>query len=57
MMVDRKEETNKLKGPISDEDLQRLLGLLETIRFGSITLVVQDGKVIQIEKNEKMRLK
>ncbi len=56
-MVDRKEETNKLKGPISDEDLQRLLGLLETIRFGSITLVVQDGKVIQIEKNEKMRLK
>ncbi|PQD94810.1 DUF2292 domain-containing protein [Pradoshia eiseniae] len=30
--------------------------MLTTIKFGSITLVVQDGKVIQIEKNEKVRL-
>ncbi|MGM9931740.1 MULTISPECIES: YezD family protein [Bacillaceae] len=30
--------------------------MLNTIKFGSITLVVQDGKVIQIEKNEKVRL-
>ncbi|WP_407948731.1 YezD family protein [Peribacillus faecalis] len=30
--------------------------MLETVKFGSITLVVQDGKVIQIEKNEKVRL-
>ncbi|MGD6777631.1 YezD family protein [Sutcliffiella horikoshii] len=30
--------------------------MLQSIKFGSITLVVQDGKVIQIEKNEKVRL-
>ncbi|MFC4798492.1 MULTISPECIES: YezD family protein [Neobacillus] len=30
--------------------------MLESIKFGSITLVVQDGKVVQIEKNEKVRL-
>ncbi|WP_223588674.1 YezD family protein [Neobacillus drentensis] len=30
--------------------------MLGTLKFGSITLVVQDGKVIQIEKNEKVRL-
>ncbi|WP_174727905.1 YezD family protein [Mesobacillus harenae] len=30
--------------------------MLETMKFGSITLVVQDGKIIQIEKNEKVRL-
>ncbi|PLR94863.1 DUF2292 domain-containing protein [Bacillus sp. T33-2] len=30
--------------------------MLESIKFGSITLVVQDGKIIQIEKNEKVRL-
>ncbi|MBI0580859.1 YezD family protein [Neobacillus cucumis] len=30
--------------------------MLETLNFGSITLVVQDGKVVQIEKNEKVRL-
>nr|WP_268877454.1 YezD family protein [Sutcliffiella halmapala] len=30
--------------------------MLQSVKFGSITLVVQDGKVIQIEKNEKVRL-
>ncbi|MCF6137523.1 YezD family protein [Pseudalkalibacillus berkeleyi] len=35
----------------------RLNKMLESMDFGSVTLVVQDGKVIQIEKNEKVRLK
>ncbi|WP_257391780.1 YezD family protein [Mesobacillus jeotgali] len=30
--------------------------MLETLKFGSITLVVQDGRIVQIEKNEKVRL-
>ncbi|MEM5594968.1 YezD family protein [Niallia circulans] len=30
--------------------------ILNTMKFGSVTLVVQDGKIIQIEKNEKIRL-
>lgn len=30
---------------------------MEELKFGSITLVVQDGQIIQIEKNEKIRLK
>ncbi|WP_445490878.1 YezD family protein [Niallia sp. 03133] len=30
--------------------------MLSSMKFGSITIVVQDGKVIQIEKNEKIRL-
>jgi len=29
---------------------------LQSIRFGTVTLVVQDGKVIQVEKNEKIRI-
>jgi hypothetical protein len=29
---------------------------LESIRFGTVTLVVQDGRVIQVDKNEKIRL-
>jgi hypothetical protein len=29
---------------------------MESLKFGSITLVVQDGKIVQIEKNEKVRL-
>ncbi|HEX9022885.1 MAG TPA: YezD family protein [Geobacteraceae bacterium] len=30
---------------------------LRAIRFGTVTLVVQDGRVIQIDKSEKIRLK
>ena len=26
------------------------------IRFGAVTLVIQDGRVIQIDKSEKLRL-
>jgi hypothetical protein len=29
---------------------------LMSIRFGTVTLVVQDGRVIQIDKNEKIRI-
>ncbi|MFC7319574.1 YezD family protein [Halobacillus campisalis] len=31
--------------------------MLSTMKFGSIKLVVQDGKVIQLEKSEKVRVK
>lgn len=30
---------------------------LREIRFGTVTLVIQDGRVIQIDKNEKIRLR
>lgn len=36
---------------------KEIFNLLETISYGTITIVVQDGKVIQLEKNEKIRLK
>lgn len=31
--------------------------LLSGMKYGNITLIVQDGKIIQIEKTEKYRLK
>jgi hypothetical protein len=30
--------------------------LVGGIKFGTVTVVIQDGKVIQIESNEKFRL-
>ncbi|MDP4084273.1 MAG: YezD family protein [Bacillota bacterium] len=35
---------------------EKLEGMLESLKYGSITLVIQDGKVIQIEKHEKVRI-
>ena len=38
-------------------DLERLVReALTSIRFGTVTLVVQDGRVIQVDKNEKISL-
>ncbi len=37
--------------------LEMLENLLGTMKYGSITLIVQDGKIIQIDKTEKYRLK
>jgi hypothetical protein len=38
-------------------DLERLVReALASIRFGTVSLVVQDGRVIQVEKNEKIRV-
>lgn len=35
---------------------RRIRAALQEIKFGTVTLVIQDGKVIQIDKNEKIRL-
>ena len=53
-------ENNESKTPkvqLSDEELKILLEYIETVQFGSITLQVQGGRIIQIEKSEKFRLK
>ena len=46
-----------LPGGRLNGDVERALrDALRSIRFGTVTLVVQDGRVVQIEKNEKFRL-
>jgi hypothetical protein len=51
------DEINLRLDCISDSDFKKLIELMSTVKFGSIQLIIQDGKVIQIEKNEKLRLK
>lgn len=41
---------------ITSEQMEHILELANSIRYGSITLVLQDGILTQIEKNEKIRL-
>jgi hypothetical protein len=47
----------KLNAIERQELITHLENMLVSLKFGSITLVVQDGKIVQIEKNEKVRLK
>lgn len=40
-----------------NRELERLVReALLSIRFGSISLVVQDGRVVQVDKSEKIRI-
>ena len=45
---------------LSDEEravLLRVAEVLRKLKFGTVLLVVQDGKVVQIEMAEKIRLR
>ncbi|MBE6015312.1 MAG: DUF2292 domain-containing protein [Lachnospiraceae bacterium] len=46
-----------LVGKDITKELEIIKKYIEAVKYGSITIVIQDGKVIQIEKVEKTRLK
>ena len=39
------------------EHIQKLLDAIHAVRFGTVTDVIQDGSLIQLEQHEKIRLK
>ena len=42
---------------ISERDFKLLLEYIDSIKFGSVTVQIQNGKVVQIEKSEKIKIK
>ncbi|MBD5543358.1 MAG: YezD family protein [Lachnospiraceae bacterium] len=43
---------------LSEKDYLKVVKqMAEEIKFGTISITVQDGKVVQIEQNKKIRLK
>ena len=45
---------------LSDEEravVQQMIEILRKIQYGTVVLVVQDGRVVQIEMAEKFRLR
>ena len=41
---------------IGKNELKTITDFIESIEFGSVSIVIQNGKIVQIEKNEKVRL-
>ncbi len=39
-----------------DASLTKVRKMVQDIRYGNVVLIVQDGKIIQIDKTEKVRL-
>lgn len=48
-------EENKIV--FDEEYFNKLKDLISKTKFGSISLIIQDGKVIQIDHTEKIRIK
>ena len=48
---------DKNKPGLTQDATDTINNLLRGLRYGTILIVVQDGKIIQIEKTEKHRLK
>ena len=50
-----------MEAPVGDpwsRELERQVReALRTIRFGTVTLVIQDGHIVQIDRSEKIRLR
>jgi hypothetical protein len=58
---DRKErsmnsEKSEKEKKLTKQDLALLLSYVEDIEYGSVTLKIHDGKVVQIEKSEKIKV-
>ncbi len=42
--------------PLTPAQIARLQEALRGLQYGSVTLVFQDGVLVQIERNEKIRI-
>ena len=51
-----KDKKNTKREPITEQQLLQIQKLAKNLRFGSITLVFQDNVLVQIERNEKIRV-
>jgi hypothetical protein len=40
----------------ADHALERIRDALRGLRFGTVSVIVQDGVVVQVERTEKLRL-
>lgn len=54
--MDRENYKNQVINLKNLKELQMILNYLSVPKFGSITIVIHDGEVVQIEKKEKYRL-
>ena len=51
MKTDKKKDCT-----VSEKDLETIVKFIESVKFGSISIIIQDGRIVQIEKNEKVRV-
>jgi hypothetical protein len=51
------DENKRTSRKVSEKNLQTIVDFIESVQYGSVNIVIQDGTIVQIEKSEKVRLK
>lgn len=51
------EQHDKPGTTLTELQLKKIQEAVRDIRYGAVTLVIQDGRLIQIDRSEKIRLK
>ena len=41
----------------SSEEIKKVEELIKNIKFGSVTIHVEDARIVQVDKNEKIRFR
>jgi hypothetical protein len=54
--VNRGEYMEELKEIIPNQFYSKFVEFIKTTAHGSVTLIIQDGRIIQVERSEKVRL-
>ena len=61
MLVERNKRRDSMEKKSGEENdsahLEMIQKLIQSIQYGTVSVIVQDGKVVQIEKNEKYRIR
>ncbi|MDR0669401.1 MAG: YezD family protein [Treponema sp.] len=55
-MAEQKPGADMPPAPLDEETWKELVSCLSSIKYGSVTLTIQNSRITQIEKNEKLRL-
>ncbi len=49
--------TKRGSGELSRETLDQIARAIQSVVYGQVVILVQDGKVVQIDRTEKVRLR
>ncbi len=52
LRIDRRQDFD---APAADEILTRIASAIRGVRYGAVEIVIQDSRVVQIERKEKFR--
>lgn len=56
-MIEKQRTIPYKREALGQEELRKLLEIIGAVSYGSVTLIIQEGIVIQIDRNEKIRLR